>query len=217
MAATRLRVACTRVSRIRRLCAAVQRLPAIDSPARLTTAAAASISEAQGPVLPSGVHATARPADQPPPRLRRSAEASARAEAFALRLAPRGVEVPRVRVTTSWPSPVRVAARGRPRNPLPPAITIFMATSSPTHSARLKPSRSCRGPRPAEEPVKKCLTAETAETAWFDELTMSAHPEPVEGCVLRGRTSVSFTPSEAFALLPDGTGGIVLTGPARLG
>jgi len=27
----------------------------------------------------------------------------------------------------------------------------------------------------------------TAEHAWFDKLTMSAHPEPVEGCVLGGR------------------------------
>ena len=52
------------------------------------------------------------------------------------------------------------------------------------------------------------LTAEIAETAWFDKLTISAHPEPfdsplilspskdeqlaqdrpVEGCVLRGKT-----------------------------
>jgi hypothetical protein len=37
--------------------------------------------------------------------------------------------------------------------------------------------------------MKKCSTAGTAENAWFDELTMSAHPEPVEGCVLRGKTS----------------------------
>jgi hypothetical protein len=29
-------------------------------------------------------------------------------------------------------------------------------------------------------------TAEHAEIAWFDKLTMSAHPEPVEGCELRG-------------------------------
>ena len=39
------------------------------------------------------------------------------------------------------------------------------------------------------ERVKKCLTAETAESAG-DKLTMSAHPEPVEGCHLRGKTSV---------------------------
>jgi hypothetical protein len=26
----------------------------------------------------------------------------------------------------------------------------------------------------------------TAEHAWFDKLTMSAHPEPVEGCGLGG-------------------------------
>jgi hypothetical protein len=25
----------------------------------------------------------------------------------------------------------------------------------------------------------------TAENSWFDKLTMSAHPEPVEGCDLR--------------------------------
>jgi len=25
--------------------------------------------------------------------------------------------------------------------------------------------------------LKKCLTAETADNAWFDELTMSAHPK----------------------------------------
>jgi len=34
--------------------------------------------------------------------------------------------------------------------------------------------------------VKKCLTAETAENAWLDELIMTAHPEPVAACVLRG-------------------------------
>jgi hypothetical protein len=28
------------------------------------------------------------------------------------------------------------------------------------------------------------LNAETAEIAWFDKLTMSAHSEPVEGCGL---------------------------------
>jgi len=65
--------------------------------------------------------------------------------------------------------------------------------------------------------VKKCLTAETAETAWFDELTMSAHPEPVEDACSAVERRFSFTPSEAFALLPDRTGGIVLTAPARLG
>jgi len=43
--------------------------------------------------------------------------------------------------------------------------------------------------RSAEERVKKpTLTAETAETAWFDRLTMSAHPELVEGCELCGKT-----------------------------
>jgi len=39
------------------------------------------------------------------------------------------------------------------------------------------------------------LNRETAENAWFDELTMSAHPEPVEGWVLRGKASVFLTPS----------------------
>jgi len=40
---------------------------------------------------------------------------------------------------------------------------------------------------PPEEAVKKPrLTAETVETAWFDRLTMSAHPELVEGCALCG-------------------------------
>jgi len=44
----------------------------------------------------------------------------------------------------------------------------------------IKPSFASRS---TSEAVKKCLTAETAENAWFDELTMSAQPEPVEGCV----------------------------------
>jgi hypothetical protein len=58
--------------------------------------------------------------------------------------------------------------------------------------------------------VKKCFTAGIAKIAWFDTLTMSAHPEPfdsplilslskderlaqdrpVEGCVLCGKTSL---------------------------
>src|SRR6185295_4412939 len=37
--------------------------------------------------------------------------------------------------------------------------------------------------------VQGPLTAETAERAWFDKLTLSAHPEPVEGCDLPGKTS----------------------------
>ena len=49
MAATRLRVACTRLSRMRCFCAAVHRFAAIDSPARLTTASAPSIDAAHGP------------------------------------------------------------------------------------------------------------------------------------------------------------------------
>jgi len=28
------------------------------------------------------------------------------------------------------------------------------------------------------------MNAEDGKGAWFDKLTMSAHPEPVEGCVL---------------------------------
>jgi hypothetical protein len=60
--------------------------------------------------------------------------------------------------------------------------------------------------------VNNSFTAEIAETAWFDRLTMSAHPEPfdsplilspskdeqlaqdrpVEGCALRGKASSFF-------------------------
>src|SRR5712691_11907089 len=47
-----------------------------------------------------------------------------------------------------------------------------------------------RGASPVSVRRQTLLTAETAENAWFDELTMSAHPEPVEGCVPRGKTSV---------------------------
>ena len=49
-----------RLSRMRRLCSSVQRLPAIDSPARFTTAPAPSISAAQGPALPLGLQGTVR-------------------------------------------------------------------------------------------------------------------------------------------------------------
>ena len=49
------RVARNRLSRICCLCAGVQRPPAIDSPARLTTASAPSIWFAQAPTSPSGV------------------------------------------------------------------------------------------------------------------------------------------------------------------
>src|SRR6185295_20231145 len=42
------------------------------------------------------------------------------------------------------------------------------------------------------------LTAGIADSAWFDKLTMSARPEPVEGCVLRGKTPFSSHARQSF-------------------
>jgi len=42
---------------------------------------------------------------------------------------------------------------------------------------RIKLRRTAARKGRPEERVKKCLTAETADNAWFDELTMSAHPK----------------------------------------
>src|SRR5262245_31936393 len=80
IAATRLLVACSRLSRIRCFCAAAHRLPAIDSPARLTTAPAPPSVEAQAPLEPFGVQATRETLPSLPPL------------------------DPRVSTTTSWPS-----------------------------------------------------------------------------------------------------------------
>ena len=45
---------------------------------------------------------------------------------------------------------------------------------------------SCRrNPCQAVVACEDMLHAEVAESAWFDKLTMSAHPEPVEGCEFR--------------------------------
>src|SRR5262249_21520565 len=102
IAATTLRVARIRGSSARGLWAAVQRLAAIDSPARLITAAAPSISDVHGPPDPSGFQSAAR--------------------VFAADKLPR----PRVSTTTSCPSADNAWTRGRPRKPVPPATTIFI-------------------------------------------------------------------------------------------
>ena len=60
IAAARLRVASTRLSRIRFFCAALHRLPAIDSPARFTIAWAPSTSAVHAPASPFGFHVTTR-------------------------------------------------------------------------------------------------------------------------------------------------------------
>src|SRR5258706_13982558 len=63
IAAARLLVANTRLSRMRCLCAADHLRPAIGSPARFTTASALSIADAQAPAVPSGVHGSRRGTD----------------------------------------------------------------------------------------------------------------------------------------------------------
>src|SRR5471032_2404975 len=100
---------------MRCFCAAVHRLPAIGSPARLTTAPAPSISEAHAPISPLGFHRTTRA----PPESRGS----------------------RVRMTRSCPSPASAVVSGRPRKPVPPAMMIFMTCLSNPKVAGNIPAR----------------------------------------------------------------------------
>src|SRR5262245_57215712 len=97
---------------MRFLCSSVQRLAAIDSPARFTTAVAPSISRAHGPTSPLGIQGTVR---------------SPAAE---------GGLAKRLRTTTSWPSAEKDAASGCPRNPEAPAMTTFTA---PVYPCALRP------------------------------------------------------------------------------
>ena len=104
------RVARIRLSRSACLRAADQRPPAIDSPARLITAAAPSSSRAQAPRMSVG-----RPAD--------TGNAGLAGAGLVLGL-PGGRD--RVSTRTSWLSSAHAQARALPRNPVPPAMTTFM-------------------------------------------------------------------------------------------
>ena len=95
MARTRVPVACVRLSRIAAFRAAVHRPPAIDTPARLTTALASLRADVHGPVLSAG--------DQ---RISWSCVGW------------------RVSTTTAWPSWRSAWARAVPSRPVPPAMRM---------------------------------------------------------------------------------------------
>src|SRR5688572_31790219 len=101
----RLPVARSRLSRNFCFCEVDQRLPAIDSPARFTTISAPLTTADHGPAVPSGCHWTAD------------------------RRGWAGLAAERVRMVTSCPSCTSARDRAEPRNPEPPAITIFIWSS----------------------------------------------------------------------------------------
>src|SRR5713101_7120628 len=73
--------------------------------------------------------------------------------------------------------------------PLPATILGLSAAYTVTHKATsASPIDAKQAGRRRESMaviVKPSLTAEIAENAWLDKPTVSVHPEPVEGCVLR--------------------------------
>src|SRR3954451_9782536 len=110
MASASVRVASTRLLRSTAFRAAVHRPPAIDSPARLTMAEAPSITEVVRPAVPSGRQPTRVIPGTPVPE--------------SCWLWPSGSA--RVSTRTSWPSSAHASQSGLPRNPEPPATTIFI-------------------------------------------------------------------------------------------
>ena len=108
MAWTRLRVASIRLSSICVLRAAVHRPSPIDAPARFTMADAASSVPVHVPAAPSGVQAATL--------TRAGSVANAHAGVSAGR---------RDSTTTSCPAVTSASTSGVPRNPPPPATTIF--------------------------------------------------------------------------------------------
>src|SRR5439155_18488021 len=88
----------------------------------------------------------------------------------------------------------------------------YTVTHKATSASPIDAKRAGRKPESIAVIVKKSSTAETAENAWFDKLTMSVHPAPVEGCVLRGKTSCLFKRSSALHL--RGTRGRACASPS---
>src|SRR5918992_3758809 len=106
IASTSVRVDRTRLFHISRLWAAVHRL-AIDAPARLITASASVSTWTQLACEPYGSHCTS--------------------------FGRRGV---RVRTVVVWPSFLSHLTSAEPRNPVPPAMTTFMAGEMVLDAAR---------------------------------------------------------------------------------
>src|SRR5579883_3588615 len=108
IAATMPRVPTTRLSRISRLRCSFQRWPAIDAPARFTTAQAPSMEEAQGPVS-DGVHRTYSAA----PGTARRAESGRR-----------------VKTTISYPFSASFLHSSLPISPVAPVTTTRLALAT---------------------------------------------------------------------------------------
>src|SRR5436190_1367522 len=179
-ALTRVLVARMRLSRSACLRPAVQRPPAMDSPARLMTAVAPSSSRASSPACPSGL--------QP------------------IRVMP-GLPVPdscwawpagrdRVSTRTSWLSSAHAQARGLPRNPVPPAMTTFMDWPR-SFSARRVLCLTCQ--EPAKFASVSALQCQVCNPRWTDSKVKYAtfrvccHPSTVA----RGRRGSGKDPADS--------------------